>query len=544
MRPTVSGEKPGYGNGVVLGCFWGDIMQKFWSRSACLFAVTLCISGVTVASAGVDNIVNVGLKAKDANVLDPHLSTKSGDKPIFALIFSGLVRFKPGSMSPASLEPDLATSWTTSDDGKVWTFSLRKGVKFHHGYGELTADDVVYSLQRAGDPKRSGVSSDYSSFDKIEAVDKHTVRITLKTIVPSLLGVVANYHGGNIVSKKAAEEMGEGFKQKPIGTGPFMFQEYKPKQGITLVANKDYFRGKPKIDKLEFKFVPSSSSRELAFKNGELDIFTGKREERWVKRMEKNKDLIVDVFEPGELRTLHFNTTIKPLNDVRVRKAIAHALNRDDFIALVGKSVTRKSWSPVPNGYLGHTNDLPKYEYDPAKSKALLKEAGLEKGFKVSAIITKRGSLLKPMQVVQEQLRKVGITLDLEVVEHSAFHAQIRKDLSPMVLYGAARFPIADSYLTQFYHSKSTVGTPTAVTNFSHCDMADKEIDSARKEADPAKQIQLWASAQRKLMENVCSIPLFEQLQVWVRRKSINYNYKLNGALSLGPLFTEASSAK
>ena len=110
-----------------------------------------------------------------------------------------------------------------------------------------------------------------------------------------------------------------------------MFQDYKAKQGITLAANKDYFRGQPKIDKLEFKFVPSDSSRELAFKNGELDIFTGKREESWVKRMKNGGNLTVDVFEPGELRTLHLNTKAKPLDDIRVRKAIAHALNRKEL---------------------------------------------------------------------------------------------------------------------------------------------------------------------------------------------------------------------
>ena len=122
--------------------------------------------------------------------------------------------------------------------------------------------------------------------------------------------------------------------------------------------------------------------------------------------------------------------------------------------------------------------------------------------------------------------------------------AQIRKDLSAMVLYGAARFPIADTYLTQFYHSRSIVGTPTAVTNFSHCGMADADIDGARKETDPKTQAMLWAAAQRKLMQNVCSIPLFEQLQVWARRKSVDYGYTIEGALSLGEQRTEASSAR
>ncbi len=519
-------------------------MMNLWSRTGACLAVALWVSGFAIAPASAQEALRIGLSDQDIPALDPHMSTKTGDKHAFSLIFSGLVRFKPGSMNPAQLEPDLATDWKVSPDGKVWTFNLRKGVKFHHGYGEFSADDVVYSLARAADPKRSTVSSDYASFDKVEAVNASTVRITLKTPVPSLLALVANYHGGNIVSKKAAEELGEGFKQKPVGTGPFMFQELKPKQSLTLVANKDYFRGAPKLAKVEFRFVPSLSSRELAFQNNELDMITGNREEAWVTRMSERKDTIVDVFEPGEMRTLHLNTTIKPLDDLRVRKAIAYALNRDDFIALAGKSVARVNWSVVPNGYLGQTDDVPKFAYDVTKAKALLKEAGYENGLKLSVIITKLDPLLKPMQVIQEQLRKVGITLDLAVVEHSAFHAQIRQNLSALVLYGAARFPIADVYLTQFYHSKSIVGTPTAVANFSHCGMADAEIDAAREETNGAKQLELWATAQRKLAENVCGIPLFEQLQVFARHKSVDYGYKLTGALSLGPLITEATTNK
>lgn len=519
-------------------------MTNFWSRAGTCLAVALSVSSFAVAPARADDVVRLGMDAQDANVLDPHVSTRTTEKHIFSFLFSGLVRFKPGSMNPAQIEPDLATKWQSSPDGKVWTFNIRPGVKFHHGYGELTAEDVVYSLQRAADPKRSSVSSDYATFDKVEAVNKNTVRITLKTPIPSLLALVANYHGGNIVSKKAAEELGEGFKQKPIGTGPFMFQELKSKQSLTLVAHKEYFRGAPKIAKVEFRFVPSISSRELAYQNGELDMFEGKREDPWVKRMNESKDTTVDVFEPGEMRTLHVNTSIKPLDDLRVRKAIAHAINRDDFIALVGKSVSRVNWSVVPDGYLGHTNDVPKFTYDVAKAKALLKEAGYENGLKLNVVITNRESLLKPMQVIQEQLRKVGITLELSVVEHTAFHEQIRKNLSALVLYGAARFPIADVYLTQFYHSSSIVGTPTAVTNFSHCKMADAEIDAAREETNAAKQLELWASAQRKLVENVCGIALFEQLQVWARRKSVDYGYQLTGALGLGPMLTEISTKR
>jgi peptide/nickel transport system substrate-binding protein len=157
----------------------------------------------------------VGMAAQDVGKLDPHLAVSTIDRTVVAWMFNGLVRFKPGSMTPADIEPDLATSWEFSPDKKVWTFHLRHGVKFHGGYGEVTADDVVYSLAKAADPKRSASSGDYTAFEKVEAIDPYTVRITLKQTLPSLLGILTNYSGGFIVSKKAVEEMGDKFNAHP-----------------------------------------------------------------------------------------------------------------------------------------------------------------------------------------------------------------------------------------------------------------------------------------------------------------------------------------
>ena len=155
------------------------------------------------------------------------------------------------------------------------------------------------------------------------------VRITLKNPVPSLLGLLINYQGGNMVCKKAAEEMGEKFTQKPIGTGPFMFGEYKAKESVTLNANPQYFRGKPKLEKIVYRYILSDASRDLAFTSGEIDLTYGKQDQTWVERMKKEKDVIVDVFDPAELSVLYLNVTKPPLDDLRVRQAIAYAINRD-----------------------------------------------------------------------------------------------------------------------------------------------------------------------------------------------------------------------
>ena len=489
-------------------------------------------------------VLKIGTLSNDANQLDPHVSTKSQDKILFPWVFNGLVRFAPGSADLSKIEADLAESWKSSADGLTWTFKLRKGVKFHSGYGELTAEDVVFSLNRASKKETSTAYKGYADFASVTAPDKYTVKIVLSKSIPSLLGMVTNYHGGYIVSKKAVEKLGDNFKTNPIGTGPFAFSEYQSKRQVTLVANKDYFRGAPQIDKIIYRYLPDEASRELAFKNGELDLIYGTREQRWVERIRKNKGVKVDIIGLGELRTLHMNITKGPLKDIRVRQAVSHAVNRDEMVAFVGQDVAQRSISVVPLGYLGNTSDVPLYKHDLAKAKALLKEAGYPDGVTLKVIITKVASLRVPMEILQAQLRKAGIILDLEVVEHSAFHKLIRQDASPLVLYGAARFPVADSYLTQFYLSDSTVGTPTAITNFSHCDAADAEITAARSEADQTKQLALWKTAQQKVLTQTCSVPIFEQLIVWARTTKLDYGFEMKNSLSNGPILNEMTTLK
>ena len=511
----------------------------------CILLAAIIVCGLSFSSPVLaETTLKIGTLSNDANQLDPHISTKSQDKILFPWVFNGLVRFKPGSADLSQMEADLAKSWTSSDDGLTWTFKLREGVQFHSGYGEFTAEDVVFSLNRASNKETSTAYKGYADFASVTATDKYTVKIVLAKSIPSLLGMVTNYHGGYIVSKKAVEKLGDNFKTNPIGTGPFAFSEYQSKRQVTLVANKDYFRGAPKIDKIIYRYLPDEASRELAFVNGELDLIYGTREQRWVERVRKEKGVKVDIIGLGELRTLHMNATKGPLKDIRVRQAIAHAVNRDEMVAFVGQDVAQASVSVVPQGYLGHSSDVPLYKHDIAKAKALLKDAGYPKGITLNVIITKVASLRVPMEILQAQLRKAGIILDLEVVEHSAFHKLIRKDASDLVLYGAARFPVADSYLTQFYLSDSIVGTPTGITNFSHCDVADIEINTARSEADPNRQLALWKIAQQKILKESYTVPIFEQLIVWARKANLDYGFKMENSLSNGPIINEMTTLK
>src|SRR5690606_3921186 len=186
--------------------------------------------------------------------------------------------------------------WQGSEEGRTWTFHLRQGVQFHGGFGELTADDVVFSLTRSADPERSSHAAQMAALESVTAIDPYTVEVQLKTPVPLFLGLVANARQGLIISKKAAEELGDGnYEQRPIGTGPFEFVEYLPQQYVTLRAFEDHFRGAPEIDEITYRYISSDNTRELAFRNGEIDLFYGRREQDWVERMRDVADAEIDI---------------------------------------------------------------------------------------------------------------------------------------------------------------------------------------------------------------------------------------------------------
>ncbi len=497
-------------------------------------------------------------KAGDLGTLDPHFAAATNDRNIVDMVFNGLVRYKPGDSSV--FEPDLAVEIPKPEivNGKqVWVFKLRKGVMCHPGPKtkayELTADDVVYSLRKSANPDRSAYAGEYTGMT-VEKVDKYTVKITMdQPISPVLfLPKVADYAGGFIVCAKAIEAMGdEAFKTHPVGTGPFMFKSYTPQEKVVLVANENYFRGRPKLDGVEYRYMPDATSRELGLKTGELDVINGVSEDPWIEKIESEKGLKVDIFGVGEVATIHFNTSVKPLDDVRVRKAIAYALDRDEILALYGKRVAGKVFSPVPAQFLagGLTEAEVKklgldYAVDREKAKQLLAEAGYPNGFSLKVVSSERESYLKIYQSMQAQLAEIGINLEIEVVDHPTMHKLIRQDVNPIVVYVAWR-PNADVYLTRFFHSDSIVVTGKKPdTNFSHYDKIDDLIEAARVETDPEKQVELWKKAQIKILEDMVAYPILYLSQVYARNEAVDYGHVLKSSLALYPQYTENTTIK
>lgn len=495
--------------------------------------------------------LHIAFDAGDAKTLDPHRAATTVDRSTVDPIFSGLVRYPPGNQ--VNVEPDLATSWEVSKNGKVWTFHLRKGVFFHpfpghpNGY-ELTSEDVVYSLQRASNPDHSSYAGEYEGID-FKAVDKYTVEITAQKPISETLFLAkfANYAGGFIVSKKAIESKGnEWLKTHPVGTGPFMFKAYDPRQKTVLVQNENFFRGKPVLKEVVIRYMPSVSSRELGFRTGELDIIEGLKEGKWVEKIASFPDVKIKSFGPCETQILHFNMTKAPFDDIRVRKAFSYAVSRKEIAAFMGGGLAVPIYSaaqapPAPGALTkeeAHKAGV-LYEDNVEKAKDLLAKAGHPNGFKTEVIISEMASSYrKPMIAIQAQVKKVGIDMALKVVDHSSFHSLIRKDASPVVLYACWR-PNVDVFLTRFYHSNSTVVTGKKPdTGFSHygnidadgdgkIDSIDEIIESARLELDPEKQSALWREAQIELLKDVAVLPIIRLRYVFPMKSYVELGHPL-----------------
>lgn len=498
-----------------------------------------------------------GLNAQDLGSLDPHFASSTNDRTVVDMVFNALVRFQPGNSNV--IEPDLATAVpepAMANGKQVWTFNLRKGVMCQPGPKsqpyELTADDVVASLQKSADKNRSSYSGDYDGMT-FAKTDPYTVTITLDQPLSKTLFLpkVANYSGGYIVCSKALAAMGDdAFKTHPVGTGPFMFGSYAPQDKIELKAWDKYFRGQPKLAGVDLRFMPDISSRENALKAGDLDVAQGTADTEWINRVKGDENLKVDVFGVGEVAFINFNITKKPLDDVRVRQAIAYAINRDDHLALFGgKPAAEEVYSVAPAQLMkgGLTEEQAKaagvlYEHNVDKAKELLKEAGYADGFSLDVITSEDPAYQKEYQVLQAELGDVGITLNVKVVDHTTYHAQIRKDVNPLTIYVAWR-PNADAYLTQFFLSDSIVVTGAKPnTNFSHYTKIDDLIKQARNETDPAKQDQLWQQANTQILKDMVAYPILFTNQVYARSTKVDYGHELVSVYSLNPQITELTS--
>lgn len=512
----------------------------------------LLIAAAPLAAGAADRDLRVAYDVSDISSMDPHRASSHVGRAIASMIFNGLVRLPAGSANMSDIEPDLAKSWEQSEDGLTWTFYLRSDVMFQGWEGgepyKMTADDIVFSLQKSMDPERSAYSGEYTGMS-VEAPDDMTVTITTSEPLSEtlMLAKLMNYGAGFIISKRAYEDMGaDGFRLHPVGTGPFGFSSYTSQSEVDLVANENYFRGAPKLPGVDVMFMPDVSARGIGLRTGELDVIEGSSEQSWVKLMQGYSNIDVEVFGPGSASVLFLNMDQPPLDDIRVRQAIAHAISRDAVVAAIGPATATPLLAPFPGEYLpgGLTNEEVvaeglDYTYDPEKSKELLTEAGYPDGITLKIIHTELSVMLRPMENIQAQLRDAGINLDLQVVDHSTYHSLIRDDASQIVHYMAWR-PNTDIFLTRFYDSASDISTGSSPdTNFSHYAGVDDLIDEARNTVDTDEQAALWKQASEQILRDLPAIPVFQGRSAIAHTDALKFGYQLEGNLAFFMPVTE-----
>lgn len=499
------------------------------------------------------NVLRFGLHVTAMGQMDPHFAAGSQDRALADMLFNGLLRYQPGNAP--RIEPDLAASipeFKMRNGRQEWTVKLRRGVMFHAGPEtpayELTADDVVYSLQKSADEKACAYAGEYIGM-RFEKVDPYTVRIILDKPLSAILFLpkLTDYAGGFIVSKRAMETMGaEGFKKHPIGTGPFAFERYAPQDKLFLTVHEQYFRGRPLLDGVVFHLLPDTQARESALQNGELDVIIGSGEKGWPERMEAAPGIVVDAHGVGEVGTIYFNTRMKPMNDVRVRRAIAYALSREAFMTTTSRRFIGRVYSPVPAPFLpgGLTREDAEhlglaYAADPERARRLLAEAGYPDGFALNLVTSEKRLYRTYYEALREQLARIGVNCRITVATHSNMHKIIRRDPRAIVIYVAWR-PNADVYLTRFFHSDSIVVTGNRPdTNFAGYSRVDRLIEAARLEIDPEKQVNLWMQAQIRILDDMVAYPIMYTSQCYARRANVDYGHTLDATMALYPQFTE-----
>ena len=535
-----------------------NVMIPLFLLSAILFAsATCCMAWPWKKDKKNDgangDILHFAVHVSDMGSMDPHFAAASQDRSVADMVFNGLLRYEPGNAP--HIEPDLATGMpelTMENGHQVWNVTLKKGVMFHKGpmtsAYELTADDVVYSFTKAADDRRSAYAGDYEGIT-VRKVDDYTVKFILSEPLSSILFFpkITNYNGGFIVSRKAMEAMGDAaYSRHPVGTGPFRFQAYVPGKTLNLAANEDYFRGKPALAGVEVFFMPDTEERKAGLLNGTLDVIIGSGNKGFAKKLLQHNGIAIDTHGVGEVTTIYFNTRIPPMDDIKVRKAIAYALHKESYLNLYHHDFAGYVYSPVPAQFLpgGLTKqDVNllglEYKENVKKAKKLLTEAGYPNGFVLDLVASEKRIYSNNYHILHEQLARIGIVCNIKVLPHPEMHQEIRKHPKPIVIYTAWR-PNADVFLTRFFHSDALlVSGVKPDTNFSSYTKIDDLIEAARHEINPEKQISMWHQAQIRILNDMVAYPVIYANMRTPRRDYVDYGHPVVSSMALYPQFTE-----
>ena len=404
-------------------------MPPFLTRRAAglLTAAFLASSALTApALAQTPPGVLVVGQIAEPQALDPHAVTAVNDFRILMNLYDGLVRYAPGTLE---VEPALAEEWDISEDGTVYTFTLREGVTFHDG-SALDAEAVVWNFDRMLDEdhplhEATGpfpLSFFFSAIEEVEAMDDRTVRFTLNEPYAPFLSNLA-YPTGLIVSPAAVEEHGEDFGRNPSGTGPFMFQEWRSNERVTVVRNPDYWDGPAQSEAVIFRPITDANTRTAEMLAGGIDIMV----EVPPVALSQFQGAGFEIAEQAgpHVWFLILNAKEGPFADVRVRQAANYAINKEALVNDVLEGTATVAAGPIAPAFAwAYSEDLDPYPHDPDRARELLAQSGLTpeqmSGWR---LVVNAGdqNAVTISQIVQSSLSQVGINIELDLKQGAEF---------------------------------------------------------------------------------------------------------------------------
>jgi ABC-type transport system substrate-binding protein len=436
-------------------------------------------------------------------------------------IFGGLVT----NDSKGALIPMAAEKWTVSDDGKVYTFTLRNGLKFQNG-NPVKASDVVWSLNRSLDPKRKAAAAtqlidiagaeDYYSgkateVSGLKALDDNTVQITLNKIAPYFLAKLSLPIAA-ILDRTEVEKNERWWEKHTASIGPFFLKDWKKGQSIYLAANPNYVFGKPKTD-VEIRYVADAQARLAMFVKGDVDIVWSVGDTIF-DQIKEDPELSKFLIQPKELTYTAYPLVLnpksyQPFQDVRVRQAVAMSIDRKTLIEKVFTSCTLPDGIIPPGTIPGYPTTTKALEFNPTKAKALLAEAGYPNGQgmpELTIVQAGTGSSLAYMEFFQSQIStNLGMKVKLDVMERSKFVAEERKGTTLNSFYDrvVADYLDPQGLLSLPLHSKSSAN----IFGYSN-DKFDKLVEAADVELNASKRFDLYAQAEQLAVSDAVFVPI------------------------------------
>jgi peptide/nickel transport system substrate-binding protein len=462
------------------------------------------------------------VRLSDATKLDPHFITDiPSANVVYQKVYQGLVvpdkDFK--------IQPLLAKEWTVVND-TTWEFKLRDDVTFHDG-APFNAEAVKATFDRLLDPNTGSPQREkFSMITEVKVVDEYTVQLSLAYPYAPLLSILASQEG-SILSPKALAENPENLAQHPVGTGPFVFEAWKSGQEISLKKNENYWGKKPNIDGVVFKVVPEDATRLAMIETGEAHI-NDQVPVTEIERIEASETMGLYRTEGLAVEYVGFNTKKKPFDDVKVRKAISHAIEREAIIKGVYNNVgTLANVAMSPKVY-GHSKEVKPYNYDLNEAKKLLKEAGYENGLELTLLTSDRKERINMAEVIQSQLKGIGVNVKIQVMEYGAYIEMANNGEHDLFIGGWGN-ATGDGDYNQYNLFHSASQGPAGNHFYYSNPEVDQKIEAARKETDEAKRLKLYEEVMQMEIDEAVYIPIRNYEHMAAHSKNVS-DFWLNAA--------------